>query len=194
MITLLKKEIKDVIYNYKSWLVLLISVFLPCIMKYKKMESDSWIYIFMVIIAICQYIYDSYLTDTKTKGIIFIYNMGFSSFYIFIIKIIVTISIIGIIFLIDISYVKEYIASINIIWILFFSITCIALMQFLAIFSQSSETTSSIITTIIAFLYGLLLWNIDFIILKIGISLASAILMSFIAIKTADSVVYRQQL
>ena len=50
------------------------------------MESDSWIYIFMVIIAICQYIYDSYLTDTKTKGIIFIYNMGFSSFYIFIIK------------------------------------------------------------------------------------------------------------
>lgn len=194
MITLLKKEIKDVIYNYKSWLVLLISVFLPCIMKYKKMESDSWIYIFMVIIAICQYIYDSYLTDTKTKGIIFTYNMGFSSFYIFIIKIIVTISIIGIIFLIDISYVKEYIASINIIWILFFSITCIALMQFLAIFSQSSETTSSIITTIIAFLYGLLLWNIDFIILKIGISLASAILMSFIAIKTADSVVYRQQL
>lgn len=194
MITLLKKEIKDVIYNYKSWLVLLISVFLPCIMKYKKMESDSWIYIFMVIIAICQYIYDSYLTDTKTKGIIFIYNMGFSSFYIFIIKIIVTISIIGIIFLIDISYVKEYIASINIIWILFFSITCIALMQFLAIFSQSSETTSSIITTIIAFLYGLLLWNIDFIILKIGISLASAILMSFIAIKTADSLIYRQQL
>ena len=67
-------------------------------------------------------------------------------------------------------------------------------MQFLAIFSQSSETTSSIITTIIAFLYGLLLWNMDFIILKIGISLASAILMSFIAIKTADSVVYRQQL
>lgn len=194
MITLLKKEIKDVIYNYKSWLVLLISVFLPCIMKYKKMESDSWIYIFMVIIAICQYIYDSYLTDTKTKGIIFIYNMGFSSFYIFIIKIIVTISIIGIIFLIDISYVKEYISSINIIWILFFSITCIALMQFLAIFSQSSETTSSIITTIIAFLYGLLLWNIDFIILKIGISLASAILMSFIAIKTADSLIYRQQL
>lgn len=194
MITLLKKEIKDVIYNYKSWLVLLISVFLPCIMKYKKMESDSWIYIFMVIIAICQYIYDSYLTDTKTKGIIFIYNMGFSSFYIFIIKIIVTISIIGIIFLIDISYVKEYIASINIIWILFFSITCIALMQFLAIFSQSSETTSSIITTIIAFLYGLLLWNIDLIILKIGISLASAILMSFIAIKTADSLIYRQQL
>lgn len=194
MITLLKKEIKDVIYNYKSWLVLLISVFLPCIMKYKKMESDSWIYIFMVIIAICQYIYDSYLTDTKTKGIIFIYNMGFSSFYIFIIKIIVTISIIGIIFLIDISYVKEYIASINIIWILFFSITCIALMQFLAIFSQSSETTSSIITTIIAFLYGLLLWNMDFIILKIGISLASAILMSFIAIKTADSLIYRQQL
>lgn len=158
------------------------------------MESDSWIYIFMVIIAICQYIYDSYLTDTKTKGIIFIYNMGFSSFYIFIIKIIVTISIIGIIFLIDISYVKEYIASINIIWILFFSITCIALMQFLAIFSQSSETTSSIITTIIAFLYGLLLWNIDLIILKIGISLASAILMSFIAIKTADSLIYRQQL
>lgn len=194
MITLLKKEIKDVIYNYKSWLVLLISVFLPCIMKYKKMESDSWIYIFMVIIAICQYIYDSYLTDTKTKGIIFIYNMGFSSFYIFIIKIIVTISIIGIIFLIDISYVKEYIASINIIWILFFSITCIALMQFLAIFSQSSETTSSIITTIIAFLYGLLLWNLDLIILKIGISLASAILMSFIAIKTADSLIYRQQL
>lgn len=194
MITLLKKEIKDVIYNYKSWLVLLISVFLPCIMKYKKMESDSWIYIFMVIIAICQYIYDSYLTDTKTKGIIFTYNMGFSSFYIFIIKIIVTISIIGIIFLIDISYVKEYIASINIIWILFFSITCIALMQFLAIFSQSSETTSSIITTIIAFLYGLLLWNLDLIILKIGISLASAILMSFIAIKTADSLIYRQQL
>ena len=67
-------------------------------------------------------------------------------------------------------------------------------MQFLAIFSQSSETTSSIITTIIAFLYGLLLWNIDLIILKIGISLASAILMSFIAIKTADSLIYRQQL
>jgi len=83
---------------------------------------------------------------------------------------------------------------INIIWIVFFLITTIAIMYFTAMFSQSSETTSTVITLSIVFGITFFLWNLDLIILKIGISLVSAILMSFIAIKTADSLIYRQQL
>lgn len=194
MITLLKKEIKDVIYNYKSWLVLLISVFLPCIMKYKKMESDSWIYIFMVIIAICQYIYDSYLTDTKNKGNIFIYNTGVSSTKILFTKILVVLVFEIIMLLLNLPYTIKYINFVDYFWIFPLTATCVTFMYFTAMFSQSSETTSVILTFIVIFAYTFLLWNMDFIILKIGISLASAILMSFIAIKTADSLIYRQQL
>ena len=194
MLCLLKKEIKEVIYDYKSWLAVLISIVLPYLLSYAGKEEATCFYISIVLSCISQYIYNSFLSDTKTRGIIFVYNLESKTVKIFIAKVFVAIVLLVIIFIFNITYILEYVPLINIIWIVFFLITTIAIMYFTAMFSQSSETTSTVITLSIVFGITFLLWNIDFIILKIGISLASAILMSFIAIKTADSLIYRQQL
>lgn len=194
MLCLLKKEIKEVIYDYKSWLAVLISIVLPYLLSYTGKEEATCFYISIVLSCISQYIYNSFLSDTKTRGIIFVYNLESKTVKIFIAKVFVAIVLLVIIFIFNITYILEYVPLINIIWIVFFLITTIAIMYFTAMFSQSSETTSTVITLSIVFGITFFLWNLDLIILKIGISLASAILMSFIAIKTADSVVYRQQL
>lgn len=194
MLCLLKKEIKEVIYDYKSWLAVLISIVLPYLLSYTGKEEATCFYISIVLSCISQYIYNSFLSDTKTRGIIFVYNLESKTVKIFIAKVFVAIVLLVIIFIFNITYILEYVPLINIIWIVFFLITTIAIMYFTAMFSQSSETTSTVITLSIVFGITFLLWNMDFIILKIGISLASAILMSFIAIKTADSLIYRQQL
>ena len=194
MLCLLKKEIKEVIYDYKSWLAVLISIVLPYLLSYTGKEEATCFYISIVLSCISQYIYNSFLSDTKTRGIIFVYNLESKTVKIFIAKVFVAIVLLVIIFIFNITYILEYVPLINIIWIVFFLITTIAIMYFTAMFSQSSETTSTVITLSIVFGVTFFLWNLDLIILKIGISLASAILMSFIAIKTADSLIYRQQL
>lgn len=194
MLCLLKKEIKEVIYDYKSWLAVLISIVLPYLLSYTGKEEATCFYISIVLSCISQYIYNSFLSDTKTRGIIFVYNLESKTVKIFIAKVFVAIVLLVIIFIFNITYILEYVPLINIIWIVFFLITTIAIMYFTAMFSQSSETTSTVITLSIVFGITFFLWNLDLIILKIGISLASAILMSFIAIKTADSLIYRQQL
>ncbi|MBE6348621.1 MAG: hypothetical protein E7064_06740 [Spirochaetaceae bacterium] len=194
MLCLLKKEIKEVIYDYKSWLAVLISIVLPYLLSYTGKEEATCFYISIVLSCISQYIYNSFLSDTKTRGIIFVYNLESKTVKIFIAKVFVAIVLLVIIFIFNITYILEYVPLINIIWIVFFLITTIAIMYFTAMFSQSSETTSTVITLSIVFGITFFLWNLDLIILKIGISLVSAILMSFIAIKTADSLIYRQQL
>ena len=194
MIYLIKKELKDLFLNYKSWIIFIISVCLPFVLDYRGMTESSWIYISIVTMALCQYIYDSFLNDTKNKGIIFVYNMRRTSYEILISKIIIAICFLSIIFLFTLKYVIEYISFMDLLWIIGVTLTGVAFMQFIAIFSQSAETTSAIFSTIFIFAYTFFLWDLDLAILKIGISLASAILMSFIAIKTADSLVYRQQL
>ncbi len=194
MLCLLKKEIREVIYDYQSWLAVLIPIFLPCLLSYVGKEEATCFYISVVLSCISQYIYNSFLSDTKTRGIIFVYNLVSKTLKIFIAKVFVAIGLLVTIFLLNITYILEYILLINLIWIVFLLITTVAIMYFTAIFSQSSETTSTIMTLSIVFAYTFFLWNLDLAILKIGISLASAILMSFIAIKTADSLIYRQQL
>ena len=194
MLCLLRKELKEFLYDYKSWLVVLISVSLPYLLTFAGKEDSPCFYLSIVISSISQYVYNSFVSDTKTKNIIFVYNIESNSKKNFFAKISIALILLLIIFVFNINYILEYVPLINIIWITFFSVTTVAIMYFTAMFSQSSETTSTVITLSIVFGVTFLLWNMDFIILKIGISLASAILMSFIAIKTADSVVYRQQL
>ena len=194
MNSLEKKELKDMIYNYKSWLSLILGIISPTLLHLRKVEPFPYIYISVIIMCLCQYIYDSYLTDTKNKGNIFIYNIGVSSTKILFTKILVVLVFEIIMLLLNLPYTIKYINFVDYFWIFPLTATCVTFMYFTAMFSQSSETTSVILTFIVIFAYTFLLWNMDFIILKIGISLASAILMSFIAIKTADSLIYRQQL
>lgn|SRR5574344_399704 len=82
---LLKKEVKDFVYSYKCWGVCLLLAFLQKIFSLCDITIDFYFYFWFVTTAIAQYVYDSYLTDIKEKGFLFLHNMGIG-FYPFIIS------------------------------------------------------------------------------------------------------------
>ena len=68
------KEIKDMFASYKAVLSIIIGSITPVLLRWRGVEPFSYLYISVMLMALGQYVYDSYTTDTQDKGVLFLYN------------------------------------------------------------------------------------------------------------------------
>ena len=189
-----KKEIKDMFASYKAVLGLILGTVMPVLLKWRGIEPFAYFYLAMMLMSLCQYIYDSYTTDTENKGILFLYNLGFNSKTIILKKLLVTLGFFLFMFLINIPFAIECYCFFDIFWILPLVLVCSGIMLVVAMLSQSSEMTTNIITMSVILVLTFVLWAMKNMVLKIFLAHGLALGIVLLAIKIADSMIYRKQL
>ena len=191
---LLKKEIKDFFCNYKSWLLIIMISFIPYYYEMRKIKMQNIMYILFTTMAPLQYVYESFLTDIKTKSIVFIYNIRNSFIRLYFRKILLSFILLGVTFLLSLPYTIKYLKMIDFFWIIPWMIFCVSLMQIAAILSKGAEITSAVFTLGIAFILLMFLLTINNILIIILISICLALVSFFAAWKLSESNFYRTQI
>lgn len=193
MKTLIIKEVKEFFCNYKSWLNIIVISGVFYLFGDKELPINHF-YEWFALMAPLQYVYDSFIMDTNSKGIVFLYNTKNRYLSIFVIKNFISLILLIITFIISFPYFQKYIQMHDFLWIiptLFFGVS---LMQIAAIFSKGAEITSAFITmgVVLSILQIILLLNNILLISLISICLA--VLTFFAAWKFSESNYYRTQI
>ena len=193
MKTLIIKEVKEFFCNYKSWLNIIVISGVFYLFGDKELPINHF-YEWFALMAPLQYVYDSFIMDTNTKGMVFLYNTKNRYLSIFVIKNFISLILLIITFLISFPYFQKNIQLQDFLWIiptLFFGVS---LMQIAAIFSKGAEITSAFITmgVVLSILQIILLLNNILLISLISICLA--VLTFFAAWKFSESNYYRTQI
>ena len=190
---LVKKELRDFLCNYKSWLIVVVVSILPYFFEHINREFETFFFVCFILMAVCQYLYDSYLTDTATKGMVFFHNTGSSFIQIIGVKTLYSILLSAIILLLDLPYTLEYLSIIDILWFLPLVVTIAAIMQLTVVFARGAEIASALITTTVIFAGVFMLFTLAPL-LRAGIAMAAAIILVRLAYCAFNSLCYRTQL
>ena len=193
MLTLFRKELKDFFNNYKTWLFFLIMLVLTYIFKFLSRELDPEFFICFILMCVCQYLYDSYLTDTTSKGSIFLHNIDMRFFQVFVVKILFTLFQALVIVLVNITYVVQHFSLADILWFLPLAVGIAAIMQLAMVFARGAEIASALITTCIIFAGVFLLLTLSTL-MRAGVTMAAAIILVRLAYCSFNSLRYRTQL
>ena len=193
MKTLIIKEVKEFFCNYKSWLNIIVISGVFYLFGDKELPINHF-YEWFALMAPLQYVYDSFIMDTNSKGMVFLYNTKNRYLSIFLIKNFISLLLLIITFLISFPYFQKNIQLQDFLWLvptLFFGVS---LMQIAAIFSKGAEITSAFITmgVVLSILQIILLLNNILLISLISICLA--VLTFFAAWKFSESNYYRTQI
>lgn len=146
---LFRKELSDYIHSYKCWGTLFLVSCFPLLFHAKGKEMPDLIYLLFFQGAQAQCIYDSFLTDTKEKGILFYHNLSISFSSLFIAKFLTSLLIPLFSAIVNIKDMVLYFSLKDIVWILpvlFFSET-VAFAG--AVISDGAELLLELITIIL---------------------------------------------
>ncbi|AGT44348.1 hypothetical protein [Treponema pedis] len=191
---LLKKELYEFRYNYKAWLAIIICiavVYVPTLwtQKYQVFTAS-----FFILLAVGQYIYNSYSDEINSSGSIFIHNLNFSFLQVFFIKIFFSFVIAALMLIADIPNISKEIKIIDFLWLSPLIIAGASIMQLSGISSKGSEDTSSVIMFIVSFIMLTCVMLIQVMILRILTCMFLAVLSVYAAYKVSYSLKYRTQL
>ena len=115
---LFRKELSDYIHSYKCWGTLFLVSCFPLLFHAKGKEMPDLIYLLFFQGAQAQCIYDSFLTDTKEKGMLFYHNLSISFPMMFFTKFITSLIIPFIAAVINTKDMVLYFSFSDILWIL----------------------------------------------------------------------------
>ncbi|WP_024467997.1 hypothetical protein [Treponema pedis] len=191
---LLKKELYEFRYNYKAWAVAVIctaGLYAPWM---KDRGLQVFTASFFILLAVGQYIYNSYSDEINSSGSIFIHNLNFSFLQVFFIKIFFSFVIAALMLIADIPNISKEIKIIDFLWLSPLIIAGVGIMQLSGISSKGSEDTSSVIMFIVSFIMLTCVMLIQVMILRILACMFLACLFVFIAYKVSYSLKYRTQL
>ena len=193
MKTLIIKEVKEFFCNYKSWLNIIVISGVFYLFGDKELPINHF-YEWFALMAPLQYVYDSFIMDTNSKGMVFLYNTKNRYLSIFVIKNFISLILLIITFIISFPYFQKYIQMHDFLWIiptLFFGVS---LMQIAAIFSKGAEITSAFITMGVVLSILQIIFLLNNILLISLISICLAVLTFFAAWKFSESNYYRTQI
>jgi hypothetical protein len=147
---LIKKEIKDFLFSYKSVLIVIVAAIAPRFLQnVKNIFLPVWIQILLVQTVTGQYIYDSYQLDVKQGGILFLINGKISFLQQFLVKLSVA-TLGAIIATCCLAYDwKECINYLDYMSIFLSFFYCGALMFIATVISDGEEIGTAIIVIII---------------------------------------------
>lgn len=191
---LLKKEIKDFIYSYQCWGCVLILLFLQKILSIGKIQVNFWLYLFFVCLSISQFIYDSYSTDIKEHGILFINNLNIDFFHYTLAKQLSAVFL-GIIFIfMRLSLLLETFTYSDLTWMLCLISFASFLMFICSILTEGSEMGGSLISAFVSGIVLIILYVIKFFILRVILLIFLNGLFFFICKKLYNSLFFRKQI
>ncbi len=191
---LIKKEILELVFNFKSWINVVLWAAIPYLPQIYEPYHKYIIAVLFSVFAGGQYVYDSYLSDIQFKGAFFLHNIKVVFFQIFFVKLVISSLLSFVAMLINIPNIIMYITATDIYWILPLFISFSAIMYLASIFSKGAEITSAIISV----LFGTVIFACTFIIksflLKSIFSVLVACFLIFVSFKISFSKPYRTQL
>ena len=190
---LIKKELRDFFRSYKCVLMVLFITLFPIIWKFKGKVMPDVIYIAFFQMAQGQFIYDSFLNDTREKGSLFFINMKIPFESQFLIKMLVAFSQVLVSVLVNFRDIASLFSLIDILWIVPIIFQSSFLMFIGTIISGGAELSTALSVTVIIFAitFAVLLSPV---ILRILISLGLLTLTYLISKKMFFSKIYRSQL
>ncbi len=194
MKTLLKKEFRELFCNYRGWSLIVVIVGVLYLFEKKSVELGKPFYSWFILMVANEYIFESFVADTKMKGIVFVYNVKASYLDIFISKILASILMLAIEVVAIIPIINDIFSVIDIFWLVPMIVFTSALMHLGAILGKGSEATTTFLTMGITFILLLCLLLLNNIFLISLISICLALLAFFAAWKLSESNHYRTQI
>ncbi|WP_024469702.1 hypothetical protein [Treponema pedis] len=191
---LLKKELYEFRYNYKAWLIIIICTAGLYVPWMKDRGLQVFTASFFILLAVGQYIYNSYSDEINSSGSIFIHNLNFSFLQVFFIKIFFSFVIAAVILIADIPNINGVIKTADFFWLFPLIVTGAAVMQLSSVSSKGSEDTSATVSIIISFIMLVCIMLIQVMILRILACMLLAVLSVYAAYKVSYSLKYRTQL
>lgn len=194
MIFFLKKETRDFLHNYKSWLSLVVAAGAPRIFQVFDRELGGYPFVFCILIAVCQYLYDSFLTDTTEKGMIFILNYGMRFASVLFAKILMGVLMMMTSFVCNVPLFLEDFTAMDFLWLLPLCVAIASLMLLTAMVSHGSELTSFTVSAAVILGAVTMLFLLDSLWLRAAIATAAAVILVRLAHWAFNSLHYRTQL
>ncbi|WP_024465323.1 hypothetical protein [Treponema pedis] len=191
---LLKKELYEFRYNYKAWLAIIICIAVVYVPTLWTQKYQVFSVSFFILLAVEQYIYNSYSDEINSSGSIFIHNLNFSFLQVFFIKIFFSFVIAAVILIADIPNINGVIKTTDFFWLFPLIVTGAAVMQLSSVSSKGSEDTSATVSIIVSFIMLVCIMLIQVMILRILICMFLAVLSVYAAYKVSYSLKYRTQL
>ncbi|WP_024470128.1 hypothetical protein [Treponema pedis] len=191
---LLKKELYEFRYNYKAWAVAVICTAGLYVPWMKDRGLQVFTASFFILLAVGQYIYNSYSDEINSSGSIFIHNLNFSFLQVFFIKIFFSFVIAALMLIADIPNINGVIKTADFFWLFPLIVTGAAVMQLSSVSSKGSEDTSATVSIIVSFIMLVCIMLIQVMILRILICMFLAVLSVYAAYKVSYSLKYRTQL
>ncbi len=190
---LIKKELRDFFRSYKCILMVLFITIYPIIWRIRGKILPDVIYIAFFQMAQGQFIFDSFLNDTKEKGSLFFINMKISFESQFLIKMLIAFSQVLVSILVNFKDIAYLFSPIDILWIIPIIFQASFLMFIGTIISGGAElsTALSVTAIIFAITFAVLLSPT---IIRILISLGLLTITYLISKKMYYSKIYRSQL
>ncbi len=196
ILNVIKKEFKDFIYSHKSVLTVIIEIigvkFLLHIAKHD--DYTIFLHFWLITTALQQFIYDSFLTDIKEKGILFYLNLKIPFSVYFLPKLIICIVLEIIMVLFEIKNIIRTTDFLTFSSVFIQCLIAVPIMFISSIFVKLNETGGLVITSL---LMAIILFSIRLLPSPVLILLSSILLFlfcCFLAYKTFKSLLYRKQI
>ena len=195
MSILLKKEIKDFVYSSKCcFLFLLIIVGEKIMIKCNNGEYNLFFHFFWVTCAILQFVYDSFKTDVREKGCLFLHNVRipFSSYYLA--KCYFCYAIMILMLLGEAKRIVEISNIIQILYLFFLSMVSVPVGYFMLILVKGNEAVAAISSTLIVGGIFLTLTKIPASFMAVLLGITINVLLYFAVYMSYKSVYFRKQI
>ncbi len=191
---LIKKEIFELFFNFKSWLNILLWGLMPYLPQIHDKYHKYIAAMIFSVFAGGQYVYDSYMSDIKFKGAFFLHNIKVDFFQVFFVKLFIAVVLSCLSLLINIPNIVLFISFFDIFWVLPLIISFSTIMYLTSVFSKGAEITSAIISILLTIPVFVFVFKIKFPLLQFAfVSLITCFLL-FGSFKISFSKFYRTQL
>ncbi len=194
MSQIFRKELREFIFNYKSWIGVAIVSIVPYFFAYFHRELDISVFLCLVLMALCQYLFNSYLTDTVSGGAVFFCNAGMGFVRPFVGKLIFAMVGVVLIVLVNIPFVHVHLEIKDIVWLVPLCVASNSWMLLTVVIARGSEMASGILSTGIIFIGVFALFLLDSIWVRAGVTMAAAIILVRLVYRSFNSLRYRTQL
>ncbi|MFI3257404.1 MAG: hypothetical protein R3Y36_03810 [Spirochaetales bacterium] len=191
---LLHKEVKELLSSYLTIIGIIVSIIISYFESARSHNINDIFTIGLTGLTVGQYVYDSYLSDVKDQGALFLHNIKIGFFESFIVKTCFALSISIIILCTNIPNLIGYVGLADIPWIIGYIVFATIIMQIASIYAKGAEITAGIIAIAVQISVFFLLYQTDNALLKALIITAFDAIALRLCFKLFHSLNYRTQL
>lgn len=191
---LFKKELYELLFNYKSILGVTVVSLIPYALKAFGIEDVAFFACLFNMMIISQYVYDSYMSDIKDGGALFLYNVHAGFACAFGVKLCVGICIGVYVFAINAPNWLGAVRAADFLWILPFFVFSSIIMQLFSVFAKGAEMTAAVLATLVLLAVLGVCFLLPFVAVKVAVLVVADAWLFLLCKKLSGTVFYRAQL